>query len=177
MKRFVLVLAAVLLASTFAMAKEEKLKEADVPKAVLEAVAKKYPKAKAVGYTKETDKEKKVLIEASIEDGKRKIDIDLSPEGKILAEEEQINAEAVPAEVKKGMADSKYSKWTVKRIEKVVTAENEKEPAYEFIIEDADNSGEVVFDKAGKIKEEEVKAKKKEGKKDEDGDEDEGDED
>lgn len=172
MRRFVLVLSAVLLAVPFAFAKEEKLKDADVPKAVAEALAKKYPKAKVVGWEKETDKEKKVLFEARIEDGKRKLDVGLNPDGKILAEEETIAADEAPAEVKKGLADSKYAKWTVKLTEKVITEENDKEPAYEYLLQDGDNRAEVVFDKTGKIKEEEVKSKKKEGKEGKEEDED-----
>jgi hypothetical protein len=144
---------------------EEKVKESEVPKATIEAVHKKYPKAKLVGCSKE-DEDGKTTYEVQIEDGARKIDIDLSAEGKILAEEEVIGADALPKEVKAGLAASKYAKWTLKRAEKIVKEEKADDPSYELVLADPEHRAEVVFDKAGKLlKEEQKKVKKAEPKK------------
>jgi hypothetical protein len=159
------VVAAFAFAAPVARAQEVKVEEKDVPKAVLEAVRKKYPKAKMTGFEKETDKKdkSKVTYEVDIEDGKRKIDIDLTPEGKILAEEETIDPEALPEKVKKGLAGSKYATWTVKSAERIVKEEKEDDPSYELVVTNGERKFEIVLDKEGKItKEEEKKVKKAE---------------
>ncbi|MBI3726489.1 PepSY-like domain-containing protein [bacterium] len=164
-----LALAIPALAPRIAVGGEEKVKEADVPRCVVDAVKKKYPKATVKGYSKETDdKEKKTIYEASIEDGTRRIDIDLSAEGRILVEEETIKAEDAPEKVRKALAASKYAKFDVKKCEKITKEEKEETAVYEYVFQSSDSKWEVVFDKDGKIaKEEEKKLKKKEDKKEE----------
>jgi hypothetical protein len=146
-----------------AFAGERKVKESDVPKAALDAVKKKYPTAKLTGFSKEED-DGKTHYEVTLEEGARRLDVDLSPEGKILVEEETIAQDALPAEVRKALAASRYAKWTVKRVERIVKEENAADPSYELLLTDADQGAEVVFDKAGKIVEEEIRTHKKEGK-------------
>jgi hypothetical protein len=145
---------ALLLGLGFVHAGETPVKESEVPKAAIDAVKKKYPKAKLTGFAKLCEREKAVY-EVQIEDGKRRIEINLSPEGKILEEEETIAADDLPKEVKKGLADSKYGRWKIKKVERTVREENEKEPSYEIILQDGESRFEVVFDKAGKITSEE----------------------
>jgi hypothetical protein len=170
-QKVALVALAVLGAALPARAGEKAVKESDISKPALEAVKKKYPKAKLVKFAKE-EEDGKTTYEVSIEDGKRKIDIDLSPEGKILAEEETIEADALPKEVKKGLAESKYAKWKVKRAEKIVEEEKAEEATYELLLTDGENTSEVVFDKAGKITHEEEKKKKAKGGKEKKGEDD-----
>ncbi|HVY61379.1 MAG TPA: PepSY-like domain-containing protein [Planctomycetota bacterium] len=154
--------ALVMIATTLpALAGEQKVKESDVPRPAIEAVHKKYPQAKLTGFSKE-EEDGKTTYEVKIEDGARRIDIDLSAEGKILAEEELIGADALPKEVKKGLAGSKYAKWTLERAEKIVKEEKADDPSYELLLTDDEHVAEVVFDKGGKIvNEEEKKARKK----------------
>lgn len=135
---------------TVARAGEKALKESEVPKPVLDAVKKKYPGAKLTGFAEETRKDK-TRYEIQVEDGKRRIDVTLSSEGKIQVEEEAIAEDALPKEVKAGLEASKYAKWKLKKVERVVTEENEKNPAYELMVADGDTRFEVVFDKDGKI--------------------------
>src|SRR5437764_11588859 len=142
-------------ATTLALSDEQKVKETDVPKAAIDAVKKKYPKATLKEFAKESDKDGRVTYEVVIEDGKRKIDIDLSPEGKILAEEETISEEALPEAVKKAIKASKYAKATLKKAEKIVKEEKEETAAYECVFVDGDKKTEVVFDKTGTITKEE----------------------
>jgi len=160
------ILAAAALAVVFgaalgARADEQKVKESDVPKAVIDSVKKKYPKATLEGFEKETKKDK-VLYEINIKDGERKIDVELSDAGKILSEEETISKDALPDAVKKGLADSKYGKWDVKLVEKVVHDEKADDATYELVVTNGEQKFEIVFDKSGKLtKEEEKKLKKK----------------
>lgn len=164
-------------AGVAARADEQKVKESDVPKVVVDAVKKKYPKGTIKQWEKDTKKDDKgvetILYEAGVEDGKRKIDVECNAAGKIVAEEEVIAQDDLPAKVKKGLADSKYGKWDVKKVEKVVHDEKEDGAAYELVVTSGEQKFEVVFDKDGKItKEEEKKAKKKARKDDDDGEED-----
>jgi hypothetical protein len=154
------VLAFSLLGLGLVHAGETPLKESDVPKAAIDAVKKKYPKAKLTGFAKLCDHDKTVY-EVQIEDGKRRIDIDVSPEGKILEEEETIAADDLPKEVKKGLADSKYARWKIKKVERVIREEKDKDPSYEVVLQDGESRWEVVFDKAGKITKEEDHTPKK----------------
>jgi hypothetical protein len=151
-----------------AFADEKKIEKGDVPKAVLDAVSKKYPKAVMKEFSKETEDEK-TTYEVEIEDGKRKIDVECDEKGKILCEEETIEKDALPDKVKKGLADSKYGSWEVKKAEKIVKEEKNDDPSYELIVvtKEGDKKFEIVFDKNGKLtKEEEKKVKKpKEGEK------------
>jgi hypothetical protein len=141
-------------------ADEKVVKQADIPPAVLAAVDKKYPAAKKLSFARE-GKGEKDAYEVSISDRGRKIDIGLSPEGKILIEEHLIALEAVPPDVRKALADSrKYNKWRVERSERVVTEENETAPVYELVVAKGNKRVQLVFDKDGKLTKEEPKTEK-----------------
>jgi hypothetical protein len=69
---------------------EEPVAEADLPAAVREAFARKYPGAKAVEMEKETTGEgdaTKVVYEIVIESGKGKLEVQFDPAGKFLGQE------------------------------------------------------------------------------------------
>ena len=130
------------------------VKEADVPKAVLEAVKKKYPGASLLGFEREEAAGKvsfEVKLEVKQEKKSRRIDVDLAPDGKILCEEEKIAASELPEAVTKGLAASKYAMWTIKKTERVVKDEKDADPSFELVVTDAKQKFEVVFDKAGKL--------------------------
>src|SRR5436189_2586174 len=69
----------------------KKLQKAEVPKVVLDAVTKKYPQAKLNSFEQEMS-EGRMIYEISIDAGKGKMDVEVSPEGKIVAEESVIPA-------------------------------------------------------------------------------------
>ena len=69
------------IAAVTAFAEEHAVKEKDVPPAALAAVAKKYPGARRLGYAKETENGATVY-EVQILDGKVKIDVDVTAEGR-----------------------------------------------------------------------------------------------
>ncbi len=163
---FVTVGALALGAGSTVFADEKPVKEADVPKPVIDAVKKEHPNASLKRFAQETEKGE-VAYEVTLEDGKRRIEMLLSPAGKILEEEETVALEAVPEAVKKALAASKYAKATVKRVEKVVKEQKEDTTCFEFLLTEGDMRYEVVFDRGGKIVEEESK---KVGKDDDDED-------
>ena len=159
MRTIVVALFALSLAGA-ARADEKRVKESDVPAPVLAAVAKKYPTAKKTGFSKEVEN-KKTTFEINLTDGAKKIEVELTPDGKIVAEEQEIALEAVPAGVRKALAESaKYGKWTVKKAERVVNNENEAAPNFELLVVSGAKKAEVVFDKDGKLVKEEAKGAK-----------------
>ncbi len=147
-------------------ADEEKVPLDKVPKAVLEAAKKRFPKAEVVGASKETEDGKTVYEVEMKEDGK-KIDVTLTPEGIITLIEKQIDVKDLPKAVAEAI-DAKYPKATFKIIEEVTAVKDGKEVVdfYEAVLVTADKKEiEVQVATDGKIKKvEEKKAEKKEGK-------------
>lgn len=147
-------------------ADEEKVPLDKVPKAVLEVVKKRFPKAEVVGTSKETDKDKTVYEVELKQDGKT-IDVTLTPEGVITTIEQQIDAKDLPKPVAEAL-DKKYPKATYKIIEIVYAVKDGKEALdfYEVDLVTADKKEfEVKIAADGTVKEvEEKKAEKKEEK-------------
>jgi hypothetical protein len=139
-----------------AQAGEKKLKEGEVPRPVIDAVKKKYPKAKMVYFEHETEDGNSVF-EIGLESVGKKVEVELSPDGKILEEAVPMEEREMPAEVKQGLARSKYVKWTVKRVERIVVEEKNDAPNYEVLVANDDSMTELVMDKSGVITKEEAK--------------------
>ena len=167
MRRFLPVLIASLLFVIPSVARagdeEKPAKQDEVPKAVSDALVKKFPGAKPSGWEKEGEGkdahwEAKVEITTKGKDGKettRSLEVAISVEGKILEEEEIVAAESMPDAVKKAIADSKYAKATVKRVTRVTKEEKADEATYEVAFVMGEKTVEATFDKAGKLLEEE----------------------
>lgn len=156
MRTFIVTVVTMALAG-IAVAGEKRVTESDMPAPVLAAVAKKYPAAKKVGFAKEVEQQQ-TTFEVSITDGAKKIDIDLSPDGKILAEEQLIPVQEVPASVRKALAESpRYRAWRVQRAERIITRENDAAPSYELVVARGQKKAEVVFDQDGKLVKQETR--------------------
>jgi hypothetical protein len=149
-------------------ADEEKVPLDKVPKAVLEAAKKRFPKAEVVGASKETEKDKTVY-EVELKEAGKTIDVTLTPEGVITTIEQQIDAKDLPKAVAEAL-DKKYPKATYKIVEAVYGVKGGKESLdfYEVLLVTAEKKEiEVQILPDGKIKaEEEKKPQKKEEKKD-----------
>jgi hypothetical protein len=130
-------------------AEEKKISEAEVPKSALEVVSKKYPTARKTGFAREIE-HGKTLYEVQLVDGARKIDVGVSPEGRILAEEEELAFDAAPEAVKQAVAASKYARWAVRRVEKVIENENASAPRFELLVANGKDRAEIVFTADGK---------------------------
>src|SRR5262245_5344167 len=125
---------------------EKPVKESEVPKPVLDAVKKKYATAALKEFTREEEEGKvsyEVKVELKEKEKTRTIEVICSPEGKIEAEEEKISEADVPANVKKALAESKYGKWAIKKIERIIKEEKESDPFFEFLLVDGKNKAEV----------------------------------
>jgi hypothetical protein len=159
MKKVALVIAIALAASIpslHAQAGEKKLEEGEVPKPVIDAVKKKYPKAKMTHFEHETEDGQSVF-EVGLEGPGGKTEVELSPDGRILEESVVIQLRDLPTEVRKGLAGSKYDKSTIRHIERIVVLEKNDAPNYEVLVADDRGVTEVVIDKSGVITKEETK--------------------
>lgn len=134
---------------------EVKLTESQVPRPALDAVRHKYPAAKVLGYEKETEGGKTVF-EAKLTVGDQRIDVELSAEGRILAEETVVAADALPAAVKAGLEKSAYAKWSLSKVERIVENEDAAHPTYEVQLKNGAARMEVVLDATGAV----IKAEK-----------------
>ena len=91
----------------------------------------------------------KPIYEASIESEKHKIDVTLSPSGKILSFEKALLASDRPKAMMQSL-NAKYPHATIKLVEEVW--ENDKFTGYEATIVDANKkSVDVTFDKKGNL--------------------------
>ncbi len=156
-------------ATTLVKAEDEKVALDKLPKEVTEAIKKKYPDAELVSAEKNKEDGKDVF-EVTIKVKKVSIEVTLTPEGKVLIVEKEIDTKEVPKVVIEAM-EKKYGKSTVKGATEI--SKDDKIASYEMTIVTKDEKTlEVTFDTDGKfIEEEKVEPKpapkdKKEDKKD-----------
>src|SRR4051812_21563396 len=117
-----------------ASAEEKKIQESEVPKPVIATVKAKYPTAKMTGFELENESGKS-SYEVKIADGTKLMEVVCSPDGKIVAEEEQIAFDAVPEKIRHALKrNAKYGAWTVDHAEKVILDEKADAPTYEIKI-------------------------------------------
>ena len=157
LRRLGLVLAASLLVVTAGQAAEEKKIPLDkVPAAVLGAVKAKYPGAELTGAEKE--KEKGVTVyEVALKDKGRRIEATFEADGTLVSVEKAVSVKDLPRAVADAL-DAKYPKAKVKKAEE--ETEGDK-LTYEIHLVTAEGKKmEVVFDRSGKVVEEESKDKK-----------------
>ena len=151
----------VFLLGSVARADEEKVPLDKVPKAVMDAVKKKFPDAKITEASKEKE-DGKTIFELAFTFKDHKYEIECEEDGTIVAVDRQLEAKELPKEVAKALED-KYPKATYKMIEEVT--KKEKIEYYEIELVTADKKEiEVNVDPAGKIIKEEKKEAKKEDK-------------
>jgi hypothetical protein len=139
-----------------------------LPKAVTEAVKKRFPKAEMVEASKETENGK-TEYEVTVKERGKKIDVTLSPEGTLLGLEKQIDAKDLPKAVTETL-EAKYPKATYKTVEEIVKIQDGKEKLenYEVLLVTAEKKEiEVVLSVDGKITKTEDKKEEKDEKKEE----------
>jgi hypothetical protein len=142
-----------------AHAEEKKIQEAAVPKPVIAKVKQKYPNGKLLGFELETEGGK-AAYEVKLSDDAKQLEVVLSPDGKILAEEEKIAIEAVPEKVRQALkATPQYGSWTVHHAERVIVDEQADAPSYEIKVVKGTTRAELVFTPDGKLTKTEVEKK------------------
>jgi hypothetical protein len=159
------VLSFAVLAAGAALAKDEAVKEADVPAAVKGALQKKYPGATYQRFRKEDDKgtvrydvklthKAKKTVDGKEVETERLLEVELTAEGKILEEAERLKEPPEP--VTKALKGSKYAAMKMTKIERVVKNEDEKTLKFEVSLMNEDEDVyEVDVDASGKITREE----------------------
>jgi hypothetical protein len=159
-----LIAAAVLgvLAAAALRADEEKVDLDKVPKAVLDAVKKKFPDAKLTGATKEKGDDGKEIFEIEFTFKDHKYEAELKPDGTFIAIDKQLEFKELPEAVAKTLKE-KYPDAKYDMIEEVT--KNDKIVEYEIELTTADKKKiEVLIDPSGKVTKEEKKEDKKKDK-------------
>ena len=154
--------AILVLAAMAARGGEEKIPLDKVPKAVLDAVTARFPDAKLHSAGKEKE-DGKFVYEIAIKNKGKKIDVTLSPKGKILGMEKEISVKDLPKAVAKTLK-SKYPKAKFHLIEEVIKVKGGKEKLeyYETLLETAQGKRlEAIVGPDGRFLKEEDKSKKK----------------
>jgi hypothetical protein len=145
-----------------ALADEEKVPLDKVPQAVVRAVKKRFPEAEMRQAGKELEGGKTVY-EIAIKDKGQAIDVSLTPEGKLLEFEREIEAKDMPKAVAKALRN-KYAKVTYKTVEEVIKVKDGKEKLefYEIkLVTPGKKTLEVTVTPEGKLGKEEDKSKEK----------------
>jgi Putative beta-lactamase-inhibitor-like, PepSY-like len=153
---------AVFVLAAAARADEEKVPLDKVPKAVLDGVKARFPDAKLVSAEKEKERDKTVY-EIAITNKDQKIEVTLTPDGKIVEIENQIAAKDMPKVVTEAL-EAKYPQATYKMIEEVIKVKDgeEKLEYYEVLLVTAEKKKlEVSVSPKGKITKVEDKSKEK----------------
>jgi len=145
-----------------ARADEEKVPLDKVPKAVLDGVKARFPDATLVSAEKEKEGDK-TTYEIAIKNKDQKIEVTLTPDGKIVEMENEIAAKDMPKVVMKAL-ETKYPQATYKLVEEVIKVKDgeEKLEYYEVLLVTAEKKKlEVLVSPKGKITKVEDKSKEK----------------
>lgn len=126
--------------------KEDKATIKDLPKAVQDAIKKRFQKAEIMSVEKETEK-KSVVYEVELKSDGKKYEIEVNANGKILEIEEKIAFTDLPKDVQSAVK---------KRFPKAVVTEAKKESKgnsvfYEIELKAGKKEYEVTVDSKGKI--------------------------
>ena|SRR5438132_12305968 len=134
MRTCVLGLAVVVGLAGVARAAEEKVPVDKLPKAVIDGVKKRFPKAELLEGAKETANGK-TTYEVLLKDGVHKVDVSLSDDGKITGMEKELALGDLPKPVAAALK-AKYPKATFQRFEEVIHVKDGKEVSeyYEAIV-------------------------------------------
>ncbi len=150
-----LVLAGILAVTSTALAAQTSIKLTDLPKKVAQAAQARYPHGKITAAERE-EEAGKVTFELKITDGKRKLELAVSAEGKPLSEEEEIALSELPAAVKQAIAASpKHGASTLKAAERITDASDAKLVRYEVKVARGQTRYELLVEATGKIVKEE----------------------
>ena len=133
-----------------ALASEKKVKKAEVPKAVMDAAAQQYPKAKMTGFSK-GDEHGGVVYEIKLEEGTARSEIVVTPEGKILSEEKTLSEKQLPAEVRKALAASPHAKAKVVGVEEVKSTDKPDTPTYEVTVSEGKKTVALTYSAKGEL--------------------------
>jgi hypothetical protein len=140
-----------------AAAKEETIKASELPKAVGDAVNKRFPGLEFTSITKETESDGKVVFDIELKQKGRKFETDVQADGTILEIEKEVATKDWPKALA-GTVGTKYPRCKIQEVLEVNLVKDHKEiPDHlEVTLETADKkAAEVLTSLDGKsIKEE-----------------------
>ena len=145
-KKVILIAMGLWLTSSSALAQESKVREKDVPQAVIAAFKSGYPNASVRGYAKEKE-QGKLFYEIESKDGATMRDILFNPDGTVAEVEETLDPTDLPAEAQQ-LIQSKYPKAVVSKPEKVTQGDKIE---YEVSARRGKQRISLVFDATGKL--------------------------
>lgn len=158
-------LLACVLIATMAAAQDKKPDLDKIPKAVMDSLKMRFPRAEIRKCTMEKEADK-IVYDIEFTQGAQKFEADIFEDGTIHNWEKEIAAKDVPAAVKAAV-DKKYPKAAWKEIMQITEVKNGKEmlEGYEIVLETADKKEvEVTVAPDGKILEDSTDEKKDEKK-------------
>ena len=145
-KKVMLMAIGLLLVSLSASAQESKIREKDVPQAVIAAFKSTYPNATVRGYAKERENGK-LFYEIESKDGDTMRDLLYNPDGTVAEIEETVAATDLP-EAAQQLIHSKYPKATVNKAERVTAG---TKVSYDVSAKQGAKRISFVFDAEGKL--------------------------
>ena len=117
-----------------------------IPAAIMKTVKEKFPKAKIIKADKEVDG--KTVFELEMTEDGKSVDVNFTPEGKILVIEREIDAAKLPKAVSAAVT-KKHPQGKITKVEEVT--ENDV-VSYEVFVTDGGKDFELAIDADGKIK-------------------------
>jgi hypothetical protein len=132
-------------ASAAARADDEKIALEKLPKAVKDAIAKKFPEAKLLSAEKETA-DGKTVYDVALKNKDQNLEVTVTPEGKIVSYEIEITAQAM-SKAALAALEAKYPKATYTKVEEVYKPQDGKDKLeeYEVALTTADKKKVVVL--------------------------------
>jgi hypothetical protein len=130
-----------------ALAKETSVQQGELPAAVKDAIAAKYPTAKLQKSAKDVERGK-TEYEFLLDVNGRQTEVALAPDGTLLSEEQRLDPAELPGPVKTGLASSPFANARVIRAERELKG---GKTTYELVVEQKGESSELVFDDSGRL--------------------------
>ena len=124
----------------------EKIKQSQVPSAVIDSFTQNYPKADIEKTSKET-KNSTTYYEIESKQGKGNLDVLYDSLGNAVEIEESINEDSIPATVKNAL-NQKYPDAKIKKVEKLT---KNGQVSYEIQLDTKQGEKEITVDKNGNI--------------------------
>ena len=146
LKRITLIAIGLLLTSLAVSAQEVKIREKEVPQAVITAFKAAYPNATVRGYAKEKENGK-LFYEIESKDGATMRDVLYNPGGTVAEVEETVAPTDLPAAAQQ-LIQSKYPKAVVSKAEKITQGDKIE---YEVSARRGKQRISLVFDATGKL--------------------------
>ena len=148
----VMVAAVFVLTATFSRAEDEPKDLDKIPKAVMESLKAKFPRAKITKWTKEKE-DGKVVYDIELTHEGKKAEADIFEDGTIQNYEKEFDAKDLPKAVTEAV-EKKYPKAKMKEVMEITEIKDKKEVhgGFEIVLETADKKEvEVTIAKDGKV--------------------------